>query len=651
MKSSPGDVARSRSRNLLGGLLLLSLALYVNTMFNGFVSDDHLQVEQNPYIRSFKDAPQLLTNPVWFLVGKESLATYYRPVMSFGFLIGYKLFGLSPYGYHLMNVLLHMTVVWLIYAVTARLFRREEYGLLAGLVFALHPIHTEPVAWIDGVPDIEMTLFVLLAFLLFLRLEDRPLRRSAGIYAAMLGCFSLALLSKETAFALPLLLLIYEHFLREDRATTGWRTKLGRYGGFWVLAGGLVTYRAVFVAGLPTIVVQRPDVTWPYAILSGFALLASYIGKIAWPVPLSTFYPFQKSTSVTEPRVLAGMGIVLLGSLLAAYFWKRDRRYAFALLWTGLTLAPVLNARWIPWSVFAERYWYLPSVGVSWLVAGAIERGWQWRGPREGLRRWTIAVAGAVLALLAARAIVQRNGDWRSDNVLTEKTAALFPESSAMKVMLGQMRWAEGKREEAERLWREAIVERPNDAVCLWDLGLALLEKKNYAAAIENLQKAIALAPRHSIPHVYLGRTYMAMDRSAAAEQEFRKAVLLSPLSVEARNTLGRFYLDAGRAAEAESEFRASVAAAPTVAGWRGLAQIAALRNTPAEAEEPLRRLLELDPLDSPAHFQLGAICAASGRLGEAKKEYESGLWMDPANKEALEALRRILAKMGDSQR
>ena len=221
----PGAVAEVRSRNLLGGLLLISLALYANTIFNGFVHDDHLQIERNPYIRSFKDAPKLLTTPVWSLVGSESLATYYRPVMSFGFLLGYKLFGLNPYGYHLMNVLLHVSVVWLVYAVTSRLFRRGEYGFLAALVFALHPIHTEPVAWIDGVPDIELTLFYLLSFLFFLRLGEGAMRHSARIRAGMLVGFALALLSKETAMTLPFLVTAYEHFVREDRAATSWRTR------------------------------------------------------------------------------------------------------------------------------------------------------------------------------------------------------------------------------------------------------------------------------------------------------------------------------------------------------------------------------------------------------------------------------------------
>lgn len=651
MKLSLGITAESRSRNLLGGLLLLSLALYANTLFNGFVLDDHPQIEQNPYVRSFQNVPKIFTTSLWSFQGKESATNFHRPLLSFGYLLGYQAFGVSPYGYHLVNVLLNVAVVGLVWAISIRLFRKEECGVLAGLFFALHPIHTEPVAWIDGVADIEVTLFYLLAFLFFFRLGERLLRHAARIRAGMLACFGLALLSKETAVTLPLLAAAYEHFVREDRAETGWRTKLGRYGGLWILAAVFLLYRTTLVAGGPTVALQRPDVTWPAAILSGFALTAGYAGKILWPAALSSYYPFHKSTSLAEPRVLAGLCVLLFAAFLFVFFWRRDRRYSFALLWILVTLAPALNARWMAGSVFAERYWYLPSVGFSWLVAGALERLWRLRGSRERLRRWTIAVAGSALALLAARATIQRNRDWRNDRTLAEKTLEVFPEASFARVNLGKMSWAEGRREDAERLWRAALEQDPKDAVALWNLGLAMLEKKNYTAAIENLQMAIGLAPRYSIPYVYLGRVYAALGRNAEAEQEFQRAASLSPFSTEVLNARGRFHLDAGRGAEAEAEFRASVASVPTVEGWRGIAEVSALRNSPAESEEAWRRLLDLEPFDSRAHFGLGAICLASGRLAEAEKEYESGLWMDPANEEALAALRRIRSATGAQRR
>lgn len=651
MKLFPGMAAESRSRQLLGGLLLLSLALYANTLLNGFVLDDHPQIEQNPYVRNFQNAPKLFTASVWSFQGKESATNYYRPLMTLGYLLGYQAFGVSPYGYHLVNVLLNVAVVGLVWAFSTRLFASEAYGLLAGLFFALHPIHTESVAWIAAVTDIQLTLFYLLAFLLFLRLEERPLPHPARLRAAMLACFGLALLSKEQAFTLPLLAAAYEHFVREDRARTGWREKLGRYGGFWVLAAVYLLWRAAVVSGGPAVALQRPEMSWPAAILSGFALTAGYAGKIFWPAPLSCYYPFHPSTSLSEPLVLAGLGVVLLAAFLFVFFWRRDRRYSFALLWILVTFGPVLNARWMAGSVFAERYWYLPSVGFSWLVAGGLVRVWRLRGTRGRLRRCAIAVAGSALALLAARATIQRNRDWRDDRTLAEKTLEVFPEASSVRVNLGKISWAEGRRKEAERLWRAALVQNPEDPVALWNLGLAMLEKKNYTVAIENLQKATALAPRYSIPHVYLGRVYAALGRNAEAEREFQTAASLSPFSTEVRNALGRFYLEAGRRAEAEGEFRASLAGIPTVEGWRGIAEISALRNSPAEAEQAWRRLLELEPFDSHAHFRLGAICLASGRLAEAEKEYESGLRMDPANEEARAALRRIRSGAGVPRR
>src|SRR5437868_10442664 len=148
-------------------LILLAFLPYLNTLINGFVYDDRQQILQSPYVHSFRYLGRIFGTTVWTFEGAQGVSNYYRPLMTFAYLISYKLFGLLPFGFHLMNLVLHASVVLLLFAVTEHLFRDRLLSLMAAGLFALHPIHTESVAWIAGITDLELSFFFLLTFLLY----------------------------------------------------------------------------------------------------------------------------------------------------------------------------------------------------------------------------------------------------------------------------------------------------------------------------------------------------------------------------------------------------------------------------------------------------------------------------------------------------
>jgi len=157
---------------------------YVNTLFNAFVYDDNRQVLSNPYIHSFAYLREIFTTNVWSYVGAQGVTNYYRPMMTFGYLLCYQFFGPLPYGFHLVSLLLHAAAVLVLFWVTEKMFRRRGLALAAALIFALHPIHTESVAWIAAVTDVELSLLYLLTFWFFLAVArekgDVPSGRSWG---------------------------------------------------------------------------------------------------------------------------------------------------------------------------------------------------------------------------------------------------------------------------------------------------------------------------------------------------------------------------------------------------------------------------------------------------------------------------------------
>jgi tetratricopeptide (TPR) repeat protein len=640
--SNPSPLAGKRSL-ALGCLLVLGFLLYSNTLMNGFVYDDHHQILENPYVQTLQYVGRIFTTTVWSFQGSEGKTNYYRPLMTLTFLICNKVFQAFPYGFHLVNVLLNCVTLWLVFEVCCLLFRDEAAALVAAGIFALHPIHTEVVAWIAAVTELELTIFYLASFILFLRLGSLPAERQRVARTLMCACFVLALLSKEQALTLLALSAIYEHFYREDRAATRWKIKLSRYGGFWAIGAAYLLFRALVLGGLAP-VRQHPDVTWPQAFLSALALVGQYAGKLVWPHPLLAFYVFRKSETPFDVRVLAGLGVLALAAALFFFLWKHARSYSFT-LWMALTIAPVLNARWMATNVFTERYLYLPSVGFCALLAGGLV--WVFRRfvARAGILRWAFALAWIGIAILAGSEILARNRDWHDDYTLLSRTLAVEPHASYMRTDFGVLEWDQHHEAEAELQWRLALADKPDNVVALSNLGLAMLEKKQYAAAAPFLQKAIELRPRYAAPHIHLARVYAAQGNAAAAEAEFRRAVEIYPLSTQARNALGKFCLEQGRLAEAEEQYRASAASVSNEEAWSQLGEIFSREGTPGKAEDAWRRALQISPFDTQAHLGLGGVYLASGRNAEAEKEYRAVFLMDPKNAEALRALHKLNPK------
>jgi tetratricopeptide (TPR) repeat protein len=626
-----------RRSTALGGVLFVALLVYCNTLLNGFVYDDHHQVEGNPYVQSFKYVGKIFTGTVWSFQGLEGQTNYYRPLMTFGFLICNKVFQAFPSGFHVVNVLLNCVVVWLVFLTCSMLFRDDTVALAAAVLFALHPIHTEVVNWIAAVTELELAVFYLAAFILFLRLGSVPAKQKIPTQIWMCACFALALLSKEQAVTLAIIATIYEHFYRSDRETTTWQTKAFRYGGFWVMAAMYLVFRVTVLGGLAP-VRQHADVSWPEAVLSAFALAGQYAAKLFWPYPSLAFYVFRKSTALTDPRVLAGIGVGVFAVLLFIYLWKRARNYSFAVLWIAVTLAPVLNARWMATNVFTERYLYLPSVGFCALVAGGFVFLFRRFTGRIVLLR-SISAATIILLSFAAGEIVARNRDWHDDFTLLSRTLAIEPHASYMRSDLGVLEWSTHRREEAESQWRLALIDKPDNAVALSNLGLVMLEKKRYDDAKNYLRQVIELRPRFAAPHIHLGRLYIAEGQPSAAESEFRRAVEIYPLSVEARNALGKFYFDQGKLPDAEAQFRGSLEALPNAEAWNRLGDIYERQGLHAKAEESWRKVVDLDPFDAHAHESLGSAYLASGRRAEAAKEYRAVLVLDPRNEVARKAM------------
>jgi len=601
-----------RTCRILAALLACAIVPYLNILSNSFVYDDYQQLVQNPYVRSFQYLKEIFTASVWSFQSSAA-SNYYRPMMTLGYLIGYQIFGLQAYGFHLVSLFIHALVVCLVFALTQRLTGDRGWALVAGAWFALHPIHSESVAWIAAVTDLELTLFFLITFRIFLAMVKRGGGYSGRLWAAMGATFMLALLSKEQAMMLPVLATVYEHFYREDRSQTNILQKLTRYGLLWLLGAVYMLLRVHFLGGLAPNQKFR-QVTPLSILLSALALLGQYVEKLVWPVRLCGYYIFHPSTSPLELRVLAGVAVLLVLAALFLVCWRhRDEKVrfaSFAIVWFLATLAPVLNAHWLGENVFTERYLYLPSVGAAWLVGLGATMLWRRAGSHPARRQALVLVAVTVAILYAIR-IVIRNRDWNNDVVFFTRTIESSPEPSLF-ISLGMALEGEGRTDEAIAQYTAALRLKPDFSLAHYDLGNALARQGRVEEAVAQYREVLRLKPDDFDAHNNLGNALASQGRVDAAAAEFAAALRINPHDPDAHYNLALELEDQGKVDAAVAQF--------------------------SEA-------LRLRPDDPDTHYNLGSALAKQGNTDAAIAQCSEALRLRPY----FPLARRLLSDLSSS--
>ena len=624
--SEPQFLSRFRDRFLMAFLAVAAALPYLNTLLNDFVSDDEMQVLHNPYIRNFRYLAKIFTTRA--ASHFPGTANYYRPLMNVGYLLCYQVFGLRAFGYHLANVFLHVAVVCAVFLLIKRLFQNRNLAVMTAVLFVVHPVHTETVAWIAASPDLEMTFFYVVTFWLFLVAARPGGRTSYFSQLAMAAGYVLTLLSKE-AVTLPLLATLYEHLYRDDRLETKLTQKVQRYAVLWVLTFAYLVFRVRILGALGS-GSSVHHLSWYQTFLSALTLLGQYLWKLLWPVDLLVFCPFHAPSKLFDPLVLGGLAALATCSMLFVHLWRHSRSLSFGLLWILVPLAPVLNARWMPQAAFEERYLYLPSVGFCWLLGWGLLRLQARASTRRVIWSRALATSFGILVVFGLYRTIARNRDWKDSSTIFENSLAVCPEAYYIRRDLGAIYWEKGDMESAEREWRAAYETEPNYSLTSSSLGLMYMQKQDYPQALEFFKKALQFDPQSPEGHLNIGVTYMNMHSLDLAEPELRAAVSLKPLYPDARNALGKLYLDEGRMGEAEEQFRRSVEAEPNSTGYGNLGLIHWRQGIAKQAEQEWRQALELAPHDSSLLNNLGLACTKLQRYPEAVSFFRQAIELKP---------------------
>jgi tetratricopeptide (TPR) repeat protein len=571
------------------GIYLATLAAYFPALRGGLLWDDDAHVTR-PELRSWAGLGR-----IWSEVGATQ---QYYPVLHSAFWLEHRLWGDATLGYHLANVLLHATAACLFVLVLRRLAVPGAW--LAGLVFALHPVAVESVAWISEQKNTLSTVFYLLAA--WALLDFGETRRSRS-YCLGLGLFALALLSKSVTATLPAALLVVAWW---RRGRLSWRDDvlpllpcflLGAASGLftaWVERHLLGAEGADYALGFPARCLLAGRVAW------------FYLGKLLWPANLVFIYP-RWEISATNPWLYL---FPLAALAVLAALWRLRRRtrgpLAATLLFGG-ALFPALgffNAYPFRYSFVADHFQYLASLGVIALAAA----GWSRVGPRSLGRAVPVAV------LLALGALT-----WRQCRMYRDLPT----------------------------LYRTTIARNPGSWMAYGNLGTLLLASGQSTEAFADLNRAVELNPGFAEGQFNLANALRAQGRRREAIARYEEALRLQPAYPEAHDNLGTLLFGLGRAAEAIGHYRAALALRPNYPEAEVNLGVALQPTDAAAAIACYQRALQLAPGDFAAHFNLGIAWRSAGRLDESIREYEEALRLRPDSASALNNLGVALVDAG----
>ena len=509
-------------------IAVLAFGVYANSLGGGFVYDDSRQILMNPLIQQPKLYAKALTSDVWAFKGDGSVSAsnYYRPTFIGWLILNFSVFGATPFGWHLMNVVLHIAVCLLILIFVGRLGFSSTVSFVLAAIFAVHPVHVENVSWISGSPDILLSLFFILSLLAWSRFESGGRRL---FYGLALILYALALGTKEVAMLLfPLYYFVTFAKLEENGFDR--RSKIIKTIPFMALAGLFFIVRWSVVGGITQPVEDAP--TLIEAFLSVPTVLLFYIRQSVFPIFLAENYslrPLSEAFSIHFIlSLLASMALVVLTWKLC----RQNRHRQFGALFFILPLLPALFIRSFPGEqIVHDRYLYLSIAGVLIFVGPAFQNDFV----TDGKRRRLMAAATVLILVLLGTQTVLYNRVWYSSYSLWEYNVQADPQSAVSFVNYAAELSAAGRYSEAIAAYDRSI-QIKQTPVALMGRARNYVAVGKYDNAINDANQIIRLPNEQANAFILFqgyevgAIAYLQAGRTEEAEKVVREALVRLPI-------------------------------------------------------------------------------------------------------------------------
>jgi Flp pilus assembly protein TadD len=668
-KKSTWAMARSRFQVWLLAVLLalVTMAVYWPATRHDFVDyDDDVYVTSNFHVQ----AGLTLAGLKWAFI--NPVCSNWHPLTMLSHMCDCQMFGLKPWGHHLTNILLHAANTVLVFLLLRGLTGTLWRSWVVAALFGLHPVHVESVAWVAERKDVLSACFGLIALLFYSRYARKrslPNPQPSKLdYTLSLFFLALGLMSKPMLVTWPFVMLLLDYWPLErwrmadggaQNAQVGKRkpaagdssTLNSQLSTTWRLVWEKIPFFALAaVASVIAYFVQKHGGAMQsiqnlsLGVRDGNALISycRYLGKLFWPTKLAVFYPYPGHWPLAELLLAGGL---LIG--LSTLFFLQRRRCPFLLmgwLWFVGTLVPVIGLVQVGEQAMADRYLYIPSLGVLIVVIwGLYELTRHWRYQATAL-----SVAGSAAIVLCTVLTWRQLGYWQDSEALFGHALEVTENNHIARFNLGVVRAGQGRLDEAISEFQEAIRLNPYDAKDHNNLGVALDKQGRSDEAIGQYQEAIRLKPDYADAHNNLGAVLDKQGRSDEAISQYQEAIRLKPDYPDAYNNLGVVLDKQGRSDEAISQFQEAIRLKPDYADAHNNLGNALIRKGQInEAISQLQETIRLKPDAAEAHYNLGDALARQGQIDEAISQFQEAIRLKPDDADAHNYLGITLARIG----
>ena len=540
-------------------LMLLCIVVYYNSLSNGFVYDDFGSIVENRYIKQPGKFLAALFNQSYFKMA--GLEASYRPVASLSYLCLYSIAELNPFYYHLASLLLHTLNAILVYCLANFILQNRLRAMLAGCLFACHPVLSEAVNAIDFNDDLLTTFFYLSALLLYIRLKTEHVRFHIGAYCLSLLFYFFGLLSKEMAITLPAIILLYDLMLRDaDRDQPTFKQLLNILKKRASIYSGYIAV-TLFYLFLRFFLFHNPGESLKSSygsLLERIIYLPghifSFIRLIIFPTNLSADYVFSYPQSFFNSMNLVGFAVVMGLAGSSFFLYRYSKEIFFGIWWCFITLIPVSNLIEI-YHPLAERYLYLPLIGFC-LVVPIIVYGLVGRLiTKPPTAKMVSLILILVMLCIYSTATIARNPDWQDNFRLWSKTVETSPNSLVARAGLGLAYQDRGMLDEAREQFEITIKLYPGHYKSYYNLGLNYHQRGDLKRSMAYFNRSVTLKPEFIKGHYNLATLYAKQGLIDMAIRHYTRVIELDPGFVEAHYNLGMAYVTQRKLKPAISEW------------------------------------------------------------------------------------------------
>lgn len=549
--TSQEQITNALNKKLILSLILViifaGILVYFNSLTGKFLYDDNALVVDNSIIKNSSDFSKIFTRDIYAGCGDSS--NFYRPMQILMYRINYMLGGLNPVGFHITSALAHILAALCVFWLIAMVFNNITVGFLSGLIFVMHPVHTEAVSYIAGIADPLAGLFTLLSIAFYIKYlnpeaENKIFGGMINFIASILF-YILAILSKESSLILPFALLLY-HLVFKIKIKNKLSIALVFVTFFYILTR-VFLFKSAFeeASTAAPLLLRIPGV---------FTAISRYFLMLIFPVNLHMEYG-NPVFPYTTPWMYAGIILLAATIFYGISNVKKNPAIAFSVFWFYLTLFPVLNI--LPINAYMAEHWlYLPSIGFFACLAFYLAKF------VSDKKLSFIAGAGiAVILIYLAFFTVKQNNYWNTPIYFYETTLK-YAQNYRILSNLGQEYEHMGQIEKAVSTYEKALKLNPKDKKIFNNLGTLYANKGSKDNAIKYFNETLKLDPNDATANGNLANIYMAADPKKAISL-YKKAIELNPYFVDAYNNLGVAYEKTGNVDEAIAAYKKAIQVDP----------------------------------------------------------------------------------------